>query len=444
MSINGNPATPLVLGFYPQQSPVLPGDSLSCYSVNNYTFDEDPFVQAASGPVHDIIVWPLYVGAPQIDSVDKEVYFVNTALPASTELGTSSANFPEVIFSGKPEDLTITIHNHDLEHVFYEPFQFLMSIDGDAPKPLGGINLLPEIPLSPGESFTYSIPAYQFDPQRFSGGGGVTHDIIVWPLRNSNLPTNIDSLEVMSVAFVDGAAFEVQSENLNGLPSVVDVADTYNLQINAFNIGISSNANSIEFLVQLDDENPVVLNSVSNMVIPGDLVSSGSIPLNLSNLYSINPSDSAFVQSSHEVKFWAREVNGVIWYISADFPVISSLGTNSPALPTTNLPALPGEEDAGANNGNNFSPRTSGNNHPNIFPNPVLESMTIDFSKVAASEAWISLYSLDFQPAGVFYWKKEDSLSRARLSLQGLKPGIYLYKVSTLEGQVFSGKFVKR
>ncbi|MEZ4847195.1 MAG: hypothetical protein R3B93_00890 [Bacteroidia bacterium] len=42
-------------------------------------------------------------------------------------------------------------------------------------------NYIPFTPVAPGDSQAISVNNFNFRPQFFSGGG-ITHDIIVWPM----------------------------------------------------------------------------------------------------------------------------------------------------------------------------------------------------------------------------------------------------------------------
>lgn len=177
ISVDGGPALPL-LSNYVLPTPTLPGDTV-LLPIENYLFDATRFT--GGGITHDIIVWPMAFGVVSNDSAFKSVVFNHTMDNLSHKLGVvSPMPIPGIIIEGTPYSFNLTIVNQDSLHDFIHPVSLMLSIDGDAPTKLAE-NISPGMAIPPGGSFDISITNYIFDAARFSGGG-ITHDIIVWPM----------------------------------------------------------------------------------------------------------------------------------------------------------------------------------------------------------------------------------------------------------------------
>ena len=179
MSVNGDEGDPLISEVMPA-SAIAPGDSL-LVQIPQYTFDALRF--QGGGITHDIIVWPMKPSLPQSDSTSIVVSFEHTSALSCDHLSVGLFDgFPTTIVGGEIEDFSLVIKNEDPLHHLFHPVQLLMSIDGDEPTQL----LLPtplEEALAPGDSLKVPIRNYLFNPSRFQGGG-ITHDIIVWPMAS--------------------------------------------------------------------------------------------------------------------------------------------------------------------------------------------------------------------------------------------------------------------
>ncbi|MEM7372729.1 MAG: T9SS type A sorting domain-containing protein [Bacteroidota bacterium] len=193
ISVNGDEGTVLKDAVIPPM-PILPGDSL-LVNIDEYPFDPARFLTSGGGGItHDIIVWPSFLGLPQTDSADKSVIFLHTQ--SSDHLRVSApSGFPNTIKEGQAYHLTFEVENLDLSSYLFDPVTLYMSINGDSGTVLIQNVMLPQA-IPPGMSFGIDIPNYTFNSARFSGGGGITHDIIVWPMTLS-LGTS-DSLSVIA------------------------------------------------------------------------------------------------------------------------------------------------------------------------------------------------------------------------------------------------------
>lgn len=179
MSINGDEGDPLINELIPPAG-IAPGDSL-LVQIPQYSFDYLRF--QGGGITHDIIVWPMKPSLPQSDSASIAVSFEHTNALSSDHLSVDVfEGFPTNIVGGDVLDFSLVIKNEDpINHLFH-PVQLLMSIDGDEPTQLLPPMPLPEA-LAPGDSIKIPFRNYLFNPNRFQGGG-VTHDIIVWPMAS--------------------------------------------------------------------------------------------------------------------------------------------------------------------------------------------------------------------------------------------------------------------
>lgn len=214
LSVNEDEQTVLLDAFVPAV-PVFPGDSLQV-TIHNYEFESTRFLASGGGGItHDIIVWPSFLGASSIDSAKKSVIFHHTQ--SSNHLKASApSGFPAIIGGNQSYHLTFEVENKDMGNYLLDPVTLYMSVDGDSPSVLVQNVYAPQ-PLPPGNSFGIDISNYTFNPARFSGGGGITHDIIVWPMTLS--------LEVID-SFRTSARFLPQSQ-----PTIPDL----NIEINPDN-----------------------------------------------------------------------------------------------------------------------------------------------------------------------------------------------------------------
>ncbi|GAB4403251.1 MAG: hypothetical protein OHK0039_02160 [Bacteroidia bacterium] len=173
VSVSGDTPTTISEDVIPA-APIAPGDSFSV-TIPGYGFD--PLRFQGGGITHDIIVWPMRLGASTLDSAQQSVQFHHTL--GVRDLGLQTTLFPQTIHADNSYDLAFVLINKDTARHLFGAVQLYLSIDGDAP------TLLTERAtgqaLAPGGSVALALPAYTFDPARFNGGG-ITHDIIVWPM----------------------------------------------------------------------------------------------------------------------------------------------------------------------------------------------------------------------------------------------------------------------
>ncbi|MEZ4829644.1 MAG: T9SS type A sorting domain-containing protein [Bacteroidia bacterium] len=177
ISIDGGPQMPLLTN-YPLSSPLMPGDT-AYIPFDDYMFDATRFT--GGGITHDIIVWPMAMGVISTDSADKTIIFQHTWANLSHHLGMADPMpLPGIIIEGTAYTFSLTVINRDSVNSLIHPVTLMVSVDGDIPTAFSPA-FTPTTPVGPGDSLDIPISDYIFDASRF-GGGGITHDIIVWPM----------------------------------------------------------------------------------------------------------------------------------------------------------------------------------------------------------------------------------------------------------------------
>ncbi|MEL6671665.1 MAG: T9SS type A sorting domain-containing protein [Bacteroidota bacterium] len=86
--------------------------------------------------------------------------------------------FPDQVVDTQTYDLGFFLVNDENAADYQGGIVLWMSINGEAPEQLASFN--PSFTIGPGDSIHLFVPAYRFYEHYFAGGG-VTHDIIVWP-----------------------------------------------------------------------------------------------------------------------------------------------------------------------------------------------------------------------------------------------------------------------
>ncbi|MDX2249750.1 MAG: T9SS type A sorting domain-containing protein [Bacteroidia bacterium] len=194
MSVDGGPALSLLTNYH-LPTPLLPGDTVFL-PVNDYLFDAMRFT--GGGITHDIIVWPMAMGVISHDSSSKTVIFNHTLANLSHKLGVEEPMpISGIIIEGTSYSFDLSVVNLDSVHDFIHPVTLMLSVNGDAPTVLVS-DVSPDSAVPPGGSFEVSIDDYLFDAARF-GGGGITHDIIVWPMA---FGVSLADSAIASVSFI--------------------------------------------------------------------------------------------------------------------------------------------------------------------------------------------------------------------------------------------------
>ncbi len=446
ISINGDAETKLVADIN-ISNPVAPGDSIEVV-VSDYTFDFARFT--GGGVTHDIIVWPMRIGSlPPTDTIHKSVFAVSANENGSEDLRIEASDFPPRIRDGEDYDLGFEIINDDVENLLYQPVDIYMKVDG-GPARVIAAGILPDLPLQIGESYTVSLPNYTFNPLDFAsvaGGGNVTHDIIVWPMKVGLL--NGDSVHLQADYFRT-AAFSLE-EGVAGLPPVLNPYEDYNIYIAAKNIGANSNSNPTDFYVQLDDQAPILYYQSSLSVAPDHYVSTTSANFEVANYFGYGPNDSSFFHQTHELKVWAVERNGISWHIPATYLIGAQVSNPSPE----SVAAETGGSNVGGNTNNsipqfNLADAEEGDYQSPIVelvqaglsPNPFSDELNIQYSEPFVGQVELRLYTMHYFQVLDKRWTLPSATSRLTFDTSALRSGLYMYHLE-VDGHVFTGKVVK-
>ncbi|MEM6343438.1 MAG: T9SS type A sorting domain-containing protein [Bacteroidota bacterium] len=448
ISINGDQATKLVADIN-VSIPVAPGDSVEV-AVQDYSFDFARF--GGGGVTHDIIVWPMRIGSlPPNDSIPKSVFAISASDPGSEELGIEVGNFPPRIRDGEDYDLSFEIINNDIEKLLYQPLDIYMKIDGGPARVIAS-GILPDLPVQNGDSYTVNLPDYIFNSLDFAsvaGGGNVTHDIIVWPMKVGLI--NGDSAHLQADYFRT-AAYSLE-EGVAGLPPVLDPYDPYNIYVAAKNIGATPNNHPTDFYVQLDDHPPVLYYQSSLYVAPDHYVSTISANFEVAAYFGYGPNDSSFFNQAHELKFWAVERNGISWHIPAVYTVVNPTDNPSPE----SLAAETGGAVAGGGSGNdgqipqfNLADTEHGEYgglvielvQAGLSPNPFKDELHIQYSEPIVGQVELRLYTMHYFQVLDKRWTLPSATSRLTFDTSALRSGLYMYHLE-VGGKVYTGKVLK-
>ncbi|MEO0468871.1 MAG: T9SS type A sorting domain-containing protein [Bacteroidota bacterium] len=477
LSVDGDTGTPLVTGLT-ISDPLNPGDSL-WVSVEDYNFDASRF--GGGGITHDIIVWPIAAGVQEVDSARFPVHFVDTNKPQSNHLGVSSSNFPNPVYEGNSYDIAFAVHNQHPQHIFYRPISLMLSVDGTTPDPVI-VEVMPTVPIQPGDFQLVHLSGYTFT-QAALGGGGITHDIIVWPLNGAinDEPPVTDSFFV-SIQYISAAAFEVKEPEVTGLPGIVDGQSDYTIDIKTVNQGLAANSLPVEYYVQLDHQPPFMIGSLNNIVSPGNSITIKNLALNLSNLFDF--SSNGMIGSPdqiHTLNVWAEEQGRDNALMMASFPVIISAESDeeaeenikpSPGLigtiaETSHLTQKPHTfnqlqgEKASLQSVTRSRPSTGSDQSAisppsktakslslapgsiKVYPNPVQGKANFRFVAERSGDIHLSIYRLTGQKISQQDLMVSAGEQQLSASLQGLPGGIYLYKITGVGGE-YNGRIIKK
>ncbi|MFK7923862.1 MAG: T9SS type A sorting domain-containing protein [Bacteroidia bacterium] len=449
MSINGDQGTRLVTDI-DVTSPIAPGDSLEI-SVSNHTFDYARFV-GGGGVTHDIIVWPMRLGSlPPADSTKKSVFYIDSEDDGAEDLRIEVGDFPSRIREGADYDIAFEVVNNDLENILYQPVAIYMQVDGGTPRLIAD-NQLPELPLLIGQSFTVSLPGHIFDPVDFAsvaGGGGITHDIIVWPMKVGLLQGDSAHLQA---EYFRTAAMSLE-EGVAGLPPVIQPFDTYNIFVAAKNIGATNNTSPIDFYVQLDDGQPQLYYQSSLFVAPDHYVSTTSANFELASYFGYGSGDSAYFDQSHELIVWAVERNALDWHIPAVYSVASLTNANTEML------AMDTNNGASTSGGGGTSSQMTTFNladatfeeyqgyqidfvQASVQPNPFQDELEVQYTDPIVGPVSLELYTIQNVLVLDKRWTLASVSHRLSLDTSSLREGLYMYRLE-VNGTVYTGKVLK-
>lgn len=169
--------------------------------------------------------------------------------------------FPDAVQQGETYNLSVKMFNTGNVRFFVgDKVQMHIKI-GDYPAQNIGseITLTQEIfPITAGtgllDSLVWEAPNYQFELEKF-GGGGTATDIIIWPtvMRTGNLLNPTPDSASKSILYITGAAFRVNNNYISGISGAVQYNGAYMLDVRTENVGITTNTDDIIFYAQIDE-----------------------------------------------------------------------------------------------------------------------------------------------------------------------------------------------
>lgn len=169
--------------------------------------------------------------------------------------------FPDAIQQGETYNLSVKMFNTGSVRFFVgDKVQMHIKI-GDYPAQNIGseITLTQEIfPINAGtgllDSLVWEVPNYQFELDKF-GGGGTATDIIIWPtvMRTGNLLNPTPDSASKSILYITGAAFRVNNNYISGISGAVQYSGAYMIDVRTENVGIATNTNDVIFYAQIDE-----------------------------------------------------------------------------------------------------------------------------------------------------------------------------------------------
>ncbi len=165
------------LGTWNLSTPLAPGDSIFLSGQISLGLADFP------GPGPRESFWCVTSGNSECFSSDKSpITLVFPQGQPSQWIGLNlRVAIPDTLGTQASLNLAFSAINDDPAGTLFLPVSFLMSIDGQSPF-LVASQLSPGLPLAPGDSFLFDLPTLPLS-NLVAGGGGITHDIIVWPMR---------------------------------------------------------------------------------------------------------------------------------------------------------------------------------------------------------------------------------------------------------------------
>lgn len=259
-----------------------------------------------------------------------------TAQQASIEAIYVSINNQNIIYANAGTDITsVNVNPSNTWIPSGDVIGLMVSVNGDAPT-LVSSEILPANLITYGQwpanasqtpFLQINNPNYVFNPARFSGGGGLVHDIIIWPTKIAGGNTTVITSDTTRIRalYIDAAAFKVTNSSVLGLAGTLNLETIYP-QINAIaeNVGLSANTRDLEFFIQLDNYQPVRIGSTSHAVAPGNQYGMVIPNFRIRDYYPVLPINQAFRAATHRLQVYAREKNLVNTIGIAEFMVDAS------------------------------------------------------------------------------------------------------------------------
>lgn len=301
MTVDGD--EPSLLHSFLISTPIQPGDTLKLPPFTHH-FNEARFI-GGGGLTYDIIVWPMGANPGSSDSLYQSIHYLHTQ-PSSQRLALQAApgGFPGEIFDGDLYDLSFYLINDDSVYSLYQPVSLHLAGQGLFTDLLIDQQKLKQ-PLLPGDTLGISIPAHSFDIS--TGGGGLTYDIIVWPMSVG--ASDIDSFH-LQIRIFDGAAIDIAIDTISAtLPEPTVFDQTYQVGFEISNRGNGPTNEATDVYVQVDGGEPILLTTFDKALQPEQRA---ELPLYSFSLNSLTPDVAPVAPGS--LRIFAQERNTSNWF----------------------------------------------------------------------------------------------------------------------------------
>ena len=197
-------------------------------------------------------------------------------LAQSSSISISNLNtIDKVLYDTAAYDLDLFVINESLTQNFSSPVTIRLSVNGDDPTDLA-LNVTPPFEVVPGDSFLIHVPGYSFDPMRFSSGGGLAHDIIVWPMVIGSPPGDSIIKEVIFEFNPNHIAQSLSIVNPDFFPDHILKDNAYDFDLEVMNLDLTNPLyHPISIAMSIDGQPPIILKQdfgLTNVLNPGSSV----------------------------------------------------------------------------------------------------------------------------------------------------------------------------
>jgi hypothetical protein len=225
---------------------------------------------------------------------------------------------PNILVDTVAYSFELYVVNNDPIKPLEEAVSIYLSVDGDP-----GIKILADVmppsPILPGDSFAVTINNHVFDRNRFTGGTGITHDIIVWP-RTINTVQN-DSVG-KQVYFVDTTNPLSEKLGIGSLsfPQPIVAGEPYDLSFSVINKDPGKVFyQHLNLFMQVDQGAPLLIKS--GFFPPLPLQFGEDVVINLDDFVFPAAAFAGGTGITHDIIVWPRKVKGSTLSDSVHFKV---------------------------------------------------------------------------------------------------------------------------
>ncbi|MEZ4773185.1 MAG: T9SS type A sorting domain-containing protein [Bacteroidia bacterium] len=180
--------------------------------------------------------------------------------------------FPGVINDTSQYSFDIPVINEDPIFAINVPVSLFMSVDGGPALPLLSNYSLPS-PTLPGDTVLLPVQSYLFDATRFTGGG-ITHDIIVWPMAYGVISNDSAAKSVIFNHTMANLSHKLAVAEPMPVPGIIIEGTSYSFDLTVVNQDPSRDfIHPVTLMLSVDGDAPTQL--VENFspglaVAPGD------------------------------------------------------------------------------------------------------------------------------------------------------------------------------